>query len=589
MTLSVNAKAVAQDALPNLFAPSTIQPRSGVYTGPEVIRWRSVEIDFSLLQDASSIGSQPDGREQPTFVFNLFEDVFYQATIETTQELANGSVGMIGRVNSTEINEFVLVSGEGILQAYIQDGPRYYEVRFDGSGHLIVEVDPNLYPESLAPEVLPRDGSGQVMRGDGNRADLPQADSADQIDVLAIYTPAARSAVGGTAAMEAKIQASILSANQGYTASAVNQQVQLVGMEEVNYSESVPGVTDPLELWYYALYRLTFGYYYVSDPVDANYLADARAFREAYGADLVFMVTALPSNYCGLGWLAGNPSQENVGYSLVHYNCTGSTAYTVQHEMGHNMGACHDRANNSSSGCYDQAYSYGYQQPNQFYTVMAYASGCGPNCFRLNRWSNPNLTYNGFPTGVPLNQPNSAFNTLTLNNTAINVANYRQSVSPITGSFISPAPGSYSMIPRTYLDVNASSSVGSIVRVTYSVNYDGGWHTVFNDTNGADGWTNLWSTHNISEQLIDIEAEIEDSLGNTDVIQLQDIPLTRSHTISGIFTSRQGGTAQEEAEGSTSMEQSTLEEQEAAPKEPRAYNSSRRHINFTSRKRWMLL
>ena len=538
LCLPASAQTQGQDSFPNLFAPSSSQTRSSRPDSPEVIRWRDVDIDFVLLQETARSHLNPREDGQPAFTFNLFEDTLYQAEIDAVHPLSGGSIGITGHLNSTEVNEFVLVTRGDILHVIIQDGDHYYEVRYDGLGHLVAEVDPEQYADPQEIDYVEYDGP-ELDDPDPTADESPTpADSADMIEVLAVYTAAAKAAVGGQAAMETRIQASILSTNQGYAASGINQQVRLLGLEEGNYDETDVPAWDSTA-WRYALYRLKDGRY-GTDPTDANYLADARAFRETYSADLVFMVASLPSGICGIGFLAGASNESSIGYSVDRYNCTGATSYTVQHELGHNMGACHDRGNTSStSGCWDPAYSFGYQQPNQFYTVMAYLNGCGTGCIRLNRWSNPNLTYNGYPTGVPLGQPNAAFNTLTLNNTAANVANYRQSVSPISASFVSPVQGSTSMIPRTFLNVNASSIAGSIVRVTYYVYYDGAWHTVWHDTNGADGWEYLWPTYQLSEQLIDIQVDIEDSIGNTTTISLWDIPLSRSQTFGGGYSTRQ--------------------------------------------------
>ncbi|HSG26641.1 MAG TPA: M12 family metallo-peptidase [Anaerolineales bacterium] len=584
-SLPVNAQTAGQDPLPNLFAPSSHQPRSSKPDNPEIIRWRPVEIDFVLLQQAARNQLNPREESQPSFVFNLFEDTLYQAEIDAVHLLSGGSIGMTGHLDSTEVNEFVLVSRGDILHLIIQDGGSYYEVRYDGLGHVVAEVDPEQYADPQAPDFVEYEGPAPQDPG-GTASELsPLADSADEIEVLAVYTAAAKAAVGGQAAMETRIQASILSTNQGYAASGINQQVRLVGMEEVNYDETDVPAWDS-SAWYYALYRLTFGHY-DEDLPDANYLADARAFRETYGADLVFMVSALPSGICGIGWLGGAPDEDYLGYSVDKWNCTGSTAYTVQHELGHNMGACHDRANNSNSGCWDLTYSYGYQKPNQFYTVMAYSNGCG-NCIRLNRWSNPNQTYNGYPLGVPLGKPNAAFNTLTLNNTAANVANYRQSVNPISASFVSPMLGSSSMIPRTILNVNASSSEGSIVRVTYSVHYDGAWHTVRNDTNGADGWDYLWPTYQLSEQLIDIQVEVEDSAGYTTTINLWDVPLSRSQSFGAGYSTRQNDIREGENEDTGGVQSAPPDDSILAAEPVEDASKARRFGGYHTIRRFLL-
>lgn len=530
------AQANEPQAVPELFGDSTgPEGRSVPDTTAEVIRSRRVEVDFNLLTQTVLPGRRSLDKSRPVFTLNLFVDVSYPAYVEQVIEMENGTLGMVGTVNDRPNNEFVIVFRDGVLQAYIQDGFAAYEVRYQEGGHLIVEVDSSTYPDALDPQAAgsPPDGAAPQ--------DNPPAegDSGSLIDVLAVYTPAARAAAGGVPAMEVKIQQAILSTNTGYAESGVMQRVRLVGMEEVGYNEIIPGKTDA-QMWYLALDRLTFGRG-STDPQTANYLADARYYRDEYGADLVFMITELPYVYCGLGWLAGGASADGYGYSVVHRNCAGTTAYSVQHEMGHNMGACHDHANTSDNTdpyCY-YTYSYGYQQPNQFYTVMAYRNGCG-TCTRINRWSNPDLTYTGYPTGVPIGLPNPAANAFTLNGTAANVANYRQA-KPINASFVTPTTNSAALIPRTYLEVTASSPYGAITKVTYRAYYDGGWHTLHTDANSADGWRYLWPTYNLSEQPISLEAEIHDSAGYKRTITLTGVALSRTVTNADGFSFREGG------------------------------------------------
>ncbi len=537
---SASAQPAGQAAASELFGASTdVQERSVSHLSAEVIRARWTEVDFSVLVDTARSGQRGESQGGPAFVFNLFVDVRYPAYVTQVFTLDHGSWGMTGTVSDSPYNEFVIVFREGVLQATIQDGPSAYEVRYQEGGHWIVEVDSSAYPDSLEPQAAGSFFGGQQGGIEPRENPPPAADSGAVIDVLAVYTPAARIASGGIVGIETKIQQAIVSTNQGYANSGVAQQVELVGMEEVSYSETIPGATDP-DMWYIALNRLTSGRD-GADPPSANYLADARAYREEYGADLVFMVTDLPDLYCGLGWLAGSSSADAYGYSVVHRNCTGTTAYSVQHEMGHNMGACHDR-NNTSSGallyCY-YSYSFGYQRPNQFYTVMAYSSGCG-SCYRINRWSNPDLTYNGFPTGVPIDQPNSAANAFTLNGTAYNVANYRQSKA-ISAAFIAPGADRTAMIPRTILSVSADSRVGTITQITFKAYYDNVWHTLYVDTNPSDGWNYQWPTYHLSEQTIILEAIVVDSVGNERPITLAGVSLTRTFVNASGFGYRADG------------------------------------------------
>ena len=169
-----------------------------------------------------------------------------------------------------------------------------------------MEVDQSAYPDSLPPLTPPAPADAAAVQAAADP--IASEDTAGYIDVLAVYTPAAVSYLGSKLAVETRIQQSILSANSGYAASGISQQLRLVGMEQVNYDEYVDDLpdTDPdrfKKRWYYALDRLTYGQ---TTGDSTTYLADARAYREQYSADLVFMLTDLPYIYCGLGWVAGD-------------------------------------------------------------------------------------------------------------------------------------------------------------------------------------------------------------------------------------------------------------------------------------------
>ncbi len=86
----------------------------------------------------------------------------------------------------------------------------------------------------------------------------------------------------------------------------------------------------------------------------------------------------------------------------------------------------HDRANGSMNGAF--AYSYGLRRcaddGTGFRTVMSY-SCIGAN--RVTQFSNPNVTYNGWPTGISYeaDPANSADNARSMNETADTVAAFR--------------------------------------------------------------------------------------------------------------------------------------------------------------------
>ena len=213
------------------------------------------------------------------------------------------------------------------------------------------------------------------------------------IDVAIVYTPAAREAAGGAAAIEAAIDLMIAETNEAYAASGVNQRVALVGRSEVPYTQ-----------WFWGpdLDRL-------ADPSD-GYMDEAHALRDETGADLVHLIVAPPYSVCGVAFLPqlGWPGP----FAITLLNCGG---LVFAHELGHNMGLFHDRFQvqvNQSGVTSDPAYGYANQRmleagappSSRWRTIMAYSTRCrltdAQRCARLPRFSNPRQRYQGDPLGV---------------------------------------------------------------------------------------------------------------------------------------------------------------------------------------------
>ncbi|TEU10264.1 MAG: hypothetical protein E3J21_26865 [Anaerolineales bacterium] len=64
------------------------------------------------------------------------------------------------------------------------------------------------------------------------------------------------------------------------------------------------------------------------------------------------------------------------------------------------------------------------------------------------------------------------------------------------------------------LEAWADDPCNGIRQVTFYVFYDGQWHEVGTDTNGADGWAIYWDASQISEQSIKVKAFASDMAGN---------------------------------------------------------------------------
>jgi len=336
-----------------------------------------------------------------------------------------------GRVEGVPYGTAVFVVNGNSVTGHVTRGDgTVYEVRTaeDGS-QWTLEIDQSLFPETDDAVSIRRDDSSapsaRPANDSANAADT-DTDSSSTIDILVLYTPAARIAAGGATGIQQLIQLGIAETNQGYANSGVIQRVRLVHAGEVHYSESSGGISTDLT-------RLR-------TPRDA-FLEEAQTLRDTYGADLVSLWVDSPERVCGIGYELQDPTLPpsfltQYGFNVVQQSCaTGN--YTFGHEMGHNMGAHHAKEDLDSDGSIPRgAYSYsnGYKNLTftKFRTIMAYAGTCG--CPRINYWSNPLVNYAGLPAGVDPDSEQSAANALTLNNTRPLVANFRPTVVPIISS-----------------------------------------------------------------------------------------------------------------------------------------------------------
>lgn len=187
--------------------------------------------------------------------------------------------------------------------------------------------------------------------------------------------------------------------------------------------------------------------------------------REANKADMVSILVGgtQGGTICGLGYSNGGSGSLEFSspymYNIVSLAPSCSFA-TITHELGHNLGSAHDRANATSSGF--QSFSYGYsfkgKSKNSFHTIMGVTSD-----IEIPYFSSPLISYEETPIGVPGSEDNAQSIILA----ASTVANYYESLNgedlsrPIPESpskITSKAKRSKSKINITYT-LKSSSSV----------------------------------------------------------------------------------------------------------------------------------
>jgi len=203
-----------------------------------VKRFRNVKINPGVLNAQADASTEQNGSGNAVEL-NLFDDANLTAVRIGTEKSADGeSESWIGRIEGMSVGQAVLtVNGEVLAGTINTDDGRLFEIRPTGKGlHLIRELSPSAFPEDLEPV-----HDQTLTTSDRIESDPPaEFDTGSTIDVMVLYTPAARTTAGGTAAMNTEVENAIALANTGYQNSGVTQRLRLVYKGEISYSESSP-------------------------------------------------------------------------------------------------------------------------------------------------------------------------------------------------------------------------------------------------------------------------------------------------------------------------------------------------------------
>jgi hypothetical protein len=266
---------------------------------------------------------------------------------------------------------------------------------------------------------------------------LPAGDCADGPlvqDVLVLYTAEAAAFWGGAGALETLIAASMVDMNVALKSSAAPQRVRLVGTELLPFTEGASIAID--------LDRL-------ADPNDG--IGDiAHQYRNAYGADLVQLVTTSPGCGIALGF-DGFPSS---GFSVVNASCLGG--FVPAHELGHNYGCCH--AIGDGGGCenggfypFSNGWRFVGNSGTLWRTVMAYEPG-----ERIPYFSNPSRSFDGKPVGASGSGPEGASNARTIVLTSATISQFRCAVDAAADCNGNGTPDAIDLLDGTSEDCNGN-------------------------------------------------------------------------------------------------------------------------------------
>lgn len=223
------------------------------------------------------------------------------------------------------------------------------------------------------------------------------------IYLIVAYTPIAASEVGD---IDALILLAVAETNTSYANSNIEPRVALTHKFGLTQNESGSFSTDLSRL-----INTSDGWYDEIHPL-----------RDAHGGDVGLMITRDYGGSCGLASSILAPN-DALAFAAASQSCA-TGYYTFGHEIGHLQGARHNPEADGST--FPFAYGHGkYYQAGSWRTVMSY--NCPGGCTRVTQFSNPDVNYQGQPTGDVSTRDNARV----LDETAAYIADFRPDPIPV--------------------------------------------------------------------------------------------------------------------------------------------------------------
>jgi Metallo-peptidase family M12 len=196
------------------------------------------------------------------------------------------------------------------------------------------------------------------------------------IDLMVLYTP--RVAAKYIEVQPDLVALAVEQGNESFDNSGLgNIGLRLVHTEQIDYDESGGE-------HFNHLYHMVDG---------EGVFAKVRKLRNEKRADIVALIVDDPSG-CGLSTRVAADADE--AYVVVHHACAALT-YSLAHEVGHIIGARHDRALDSNMTPFP--YGHGFVNGKKWRDIMSYKASCN-GCPRQPVWSNPFVKFRGDRAGT---------------------------------------------------------------------------------------------------------------------------------------------------------------------------------------------
>jgi len=332
------------------FAKENINTSSVYQFSPAIFKENGIELSYKGV-DYNFVGAKTNIRSAEEFYW-VGEDMNNAATIHLY--FYKGACMGRATIDGAPYDIQDLGNGQVVL---------YSIPFFEGEGDDQVDVSKEFSEESVAEtrsSAGPAECKVRVLVAFSNQVDI------EGRDFIAVA------------------KARINDMNLQFANSGINHEVVLAGVSPINFDEPTSITANCSSLQCQALY-------------DSRVLPEVTTLRQLHDADLVVTVISF-----GTGTAFRRDIDEtNDGFSVISWNnFNSSTLKTFSHELGHNYG-CRHNIEVDPEVDYTHGYNAFLDGAANWNTIMSYYNGCG--CSRIDHYSNPNISYNGVPTGPDSN------------------------------------------------------------------------------------------------------------------------------------------------------------------------------------------